>query len=429
MKKVLIIGSGGREHALVKAMKSSPQVSEVFAAPGNGGIAQEATCVSIGVSDFPGLIDYAKEKQIDLTIVGPEQPLTEGIVDAFQQAGLKIFGPNRAAAILEASKSFTKDFLKKYGIPTADYAVFSNKEEAEAFLYKNEGKNWVIKVDGLAAGKGVFVTQNIQEALDALKVIFEDKSFGDQPVVIEEFLDGEELSFIVLCDGETALPLASSQDHKRLLDHDLGPNTGGMGAYSPAPLLNAELEEKIMKKIIYPTLKGMAAEERRFSGVLYAGLMIINNEPYVLEYNVRFGDPEAQVILPRLKSDWLDLFEAAIAERLDQIVPVWKDEAAVCVVLAAGGYPQTPRKGDVIEGLEAETENDLANSYVYHAGTQEEGGEIVTAGGRVLGVTALGKDLASAVKNCYQRVKTIHFSGMQYRQDIAAKGLKRLSVT
>lgn len=417
--KALVIGSGGREHALVKALAASPQIEQVLAAPGNPGMI-EAQCHPVKGSDIPALIRLAQTEGVDLTVVGPEAPLVEGVVDAFEAAGLKIFGASQKAAALEGSKAFTKDFLKKYRIPTAQYRVCHDLESAKKFVEANRDKEWVVKVDGLAAGKGVFVTRTPEATLKALETVFVEKAFGDQAVVIEEFLDGEEVSFIALCDGERALPLASSQDHKRLLDGDQGPNTGGMGAYSPAPILTPELHEKVMTQIIGPTLKGMAQEGRPFSGVLYAGLMICRGEPLVLEYNVRFGDPEAQVILPRLESDWVDLFCAATEGRLDQVKCRWKEQSAVVVVLAAQGYPSSPKKGDLITGLE-----DVGNEVVvYHAGTQKKGDQFVTAGGRVLGVTALGDSLQSAVKKAYQAVEKIHFDGMQYRKDIAAKGMK-----
>ena len=419
--KVLVIGSGGREHALVKALKKSAKVNEVFAAPGNAGMAGEAICLPVKVGDLAGLVASAKEHDIDLTVVGPEQPLTEGIVDRFQEEGLTIFGPDERAAILEASKAFTKEFMKKYQIPTAEYVVFDKLNEARSFVKANSDRRWVVKVDGLAAGKGVFVPETTEATFEALEQVFVEKRFGEQSVVIEEFLAGEELSFMVLCDGETGLSLASSQDHKRLLDGDAGPNTGGMGAYSPAPLMDETLKQKVMERIIVPTLQGMKEEKRPFRGVLYAGLMIVNGEPLVLEYNVRFGDPEAQVILPRLESDWVDLFIAALEGRLAEAKPQWSPQSAVCVVLAAEGYPASPKKGDVIEGLAAAEEIGI----VYHAGTAEQDGKVMTAGGRVLGVTALGKDLPEAVTNCYRAVEKINFSGMQYRKDIAQKGLSK----
>ncbi|MDX1386970.1 MAG: phosphoribosylamine--glycine ligase [bacterium] len=417
--KALVIGSGGREHALVKALAASPKIDQVLAAPGNPGMV-EAQCHPVKVSDISGLIQLAQAEGVDLTVVGPEAPLVEGVVDAFEAAGLNIFGASQKAAALEGSKAFTKEFLKKYQIPTARYQVCHDLESAKKFVEDNRDREWVVKVDGLAAGKGVFVTRTPEATLQALETVFVEKAFGDQAVVIEEFLDGEEVSFIALCDGERALPLASSQDHKRLLDGDEGPNTGGMGAYSPAPILTPELHERVMTRIIGPTLKGMAAEGRAFKGVLYAGLMICDGEPLVLEYNVRFGDPEAQVILPRLDSDWVDLFLAATQGRLDQVKCQWKDQSAVVIVLAAKGYPSSPQKGDVISGLDAVGEGVM----VYHAGTAKKGGDFVTHGGRVLGVTALGNDLQSAVNRAYEAVAKIHFDGMQFRKDIAAKGLK-----
>jgi phosphoribosylamine--glycine ligase len=420
--KALVVGSGGREHALVQALARSPKIKKIFAAPGNPGMIQ-AECLPIQANDISSLVKLAKDHQIDLTVVGPEVPLVAGIVDQFEAAGLKIFGPNKRAAILEASKAFTKDFLEKYKIPTAKYRVFTDGAAAKKFVEENSKTPWVVKVDGLAAGKGVFVSKAPQETLKALDEVFQKKTFGDQAVVLEEFLDGEEVSFMVLSDGERAYPLASAQDHKRLLNDDEGPNTGGMGAYSPAPIVTPELHKKIMTRVIVPTLKGMAAEGRSFKGILYAGLMIVSGEPYVLEYNVRFGDPEAQVILPRLRSDWVDLIEASIAGNLDRVSPVWKEESAVVVVIAAEGYPNTPRKGDAIEGLEEAAKD----SYVYHAGTRLQDGHFLTAGGRVLGITSLGKSLKEAVAKTYEAVKKIHFKGMHYRKDIAKRGMLRSS--
>lgn len=420
--KALVVGSGGREHALVQALARSPKIKKVLAAPGNPGMTQ-ADCFPVRADDIPALVKLAQDQHVDLTVVGPEVPLVEGIVDQFEAAGLKIFGPNKRAAILEASKAFTKDFLAKYKIPTAKYRVFKDGAAAKKFVEENARTSWVVKVDGLAAGKGVFVSKKPQETLQALDEVFQKKSFGDQSVVLEEFLDGEEVSFMVLSDGERSFPLASAQDHKRLLNDDQGPNTGGMGAYSPAPIVTPELHEKIMTRVIGPTLKGMAAEGRPFKGILYAGLMIVAGEPYVLEYNVRFGDPEAQVILPRLRSDWIDLLEASIEGHLDRVNAVWKEESAVVVVIAAEGYPNSPRKGDLIEGLEQAAKD----SYVYHAGTTLKNGSFLTAGGRVLGITALGRNLKAAVEKAYQAVEKIHFKGMHYRKDIAKRGMLRSS--
>ncbi len=421
--KVLVIGSGGREHALVQALADSPQVDSVLAAPGNPGMV-EAQCLGVKADDISGLLQLVETEGVDFTVVGPEAPLVAGIVDTFTAAGHKIFGASRRAAALEGSKAYTKDFLKKYRIPTADYATFTSLTEALKYLQENADREWVVKIDGLAAGKGVFVTRNFQDTQDTLEKLFSEKPFGDQAVVLEEFLDGEELSFMVLCDGERALPLASSQDHKRLGDGDAGPNTGGMGAYSPAPLVTPDLHEKIMNRIVGPTLKGMAEEGSPFKGILYAGVMVVAGEPLVLEFNVRFGDPEAQVILPRLASDWMELFLAAEAGRLDQVQPRWKNDSAVVIVLAAAGYPEAPRKGDVISGLDNVAET--AGVKIFHAGTARTNEQFVTAGGRVLGVTALGPDLKQAVQAAYGAVDKIQFSGMQFRSDIAQRGLNRL---
>lgn len=419
--KVLVIGAGGREHALVKALAQSPQVNEILAAPGNPGMV-EAICHPVKADDVSGLLKLAQSEGVDFTVVGPEAPLVSGVVDAFEQAGQKILGANQAAAALEGSKAFTKDFLKKYAIPTADYGTFQELEPALDFLEDHRHKEWVVKIDGLAAGKGVFVTRDYEATKSTLVKLFEEQPFGKQAVVLEEYLDGDEVSFMVLSDGERALALASSQDHKRLQDGDQGPNTGGMGAYSPAPLVSPELHEKIMTRIIGPTLKGMRQEDRPFKGILYAGLMIVNGEPQVLEYNVRFGDPEAQVILPRLESDWMELFLAAEAGRLDQVKPKWKDDSAVVIVLAAAGYPSAPKKGEIITGIDEAAA--LGGVQIFHAGTAKAGKDFTTSGGRVLGVTALGPGLAQAVKRAYEAVEKIHFNGMQFRKDIAQRGLR-----
>ncbi|MCE9625625.1 MAG: phosphoribosylamine--glycine ligase [Deltaproteobacteria bacterium] len=419
--KVLVIGSGGREHALVKAIKRSPRVREVLVAPGNPGIAAEARCAEVPVEDIPALVRLAQEEKIDLTVVGPEVPLTLGVVDAFQKAGLKIFGPNREAAILEASKVFTKNFLKKYRIPTAAYEVFTDPEAAKKFLRERSDSRWVLKSDGLAAGKGVLVPLTLEESLEGVDRILVKKEFGSQQLVIEEFLEGEELSFMVLCDGVEGIALASSQDHKRLNDGDLGPNTGGMGAYSPAPVMTEALAQEVMRTIIAPSLAGMREEGRPFVGVLYAGLMIQAGKPYVLEFNVRFGDPEAEVLLPRLESDWVDLFEAAIEGRVTKVPAKWRPGSAVCIVISAEGYPVAPRKGDEIQGLEAAGELAM----VYHSGTSRKDGKWLTNGGRVLCVSALGDSLELALKQAYAAVEKLCFRGMHFRKDIAARGLAK----
>ncbi|HKX13531.1 MAG TPA: phosphoribosylamine--glycine ligase [bacterium] len=419
--KILVIGSGGREHALVQAAKKSPKVTEVLAAPGNPGIAQDARCIQISADDVEGLVELARREKVELTLVGPEVPLTKGVVDAFQAAGLQAFGPKKDAAVLEASKVFTKNFLRKYKIPTARYEVFTEAEAAKKFLRDNASTRWVLKADGLAAGKGVLIPLSLEEALEGVERILVKKEFGDYQLLIEEFLDGEELSYMVLCDGVQGLALASSQDHKRLNDGDQGPNTGGMGAYSPAPVMDEALSQEILRTIIAPTLAGMREEGRPFTGVLYAGLMICGGRPYVLEYNVRFGDPEAEVLLPRLESDWIELFEAALQGRLAEAKPRWKPGSAVCIVLAASGYPANPRKGDEIQGLDRVG----GEASVFHAGTARQGDRWTTNGGRVLAVTALGENLAGAVKQAYAAVAKIAFPGMHFRKDIAARGLKR----
>ena len=420
--KILIIGSGGREHAFAAKIKASPLLSKLYVAPGNPGMASAAELVPIGVHEVEKLRDWALQQKIDLTVVGPEAPLVEGIVDAFQKAGLKIFGPTKRAAILEASKVYTKQFLKKYHIPTAEYETFTDVDLAFEFIRSKPVKPWVIKADGLAAGKGVIITQNYEEAFTAIRRIMIDREFGEsgQEIIIEEFLVGEEVSFMAVCDGVIALPLATSQDHKRLSDNDQGPNTGGMGAYSPAPIVTSALHEEVMQKIIQPTLKGMEQEGRTFQGFLYAGLMIVKGKPYVLEFNVRMGDPETEVIFPRMESDLLALMLATLEGKLQQFDLHWKPESCVGVVLAAEGYPQSPKKGDVISGLDSKF---LPVIKVFHAGTSFNNGQWQTAGGRVLVVTSLGKTFQEAINRTYQAISSIQFRGMQYRKDIAKRAL------
>jgi phosphoribosylamine--glycine ligase len=422
---VLIIGGGGREHALAWKAAQSAKVSQVFLTPGNAGTALEdkLTNVDVGAEDVPALVAFAEQNQIDLTIVGPEVPLVLGVVDAFEAKGLKIFGPSKAAAQLEGSKAFTKDFLERHNIPTADYQNFTEIEPALAYV-KEKGAPIVVKADGLAAGKGVIVAMTLTEAEDAIRDMLAGNAFGEagSRVVIEEFLDGEEASFIVMVDGKNVLPFATSQDHKRAGNGDTGPNTGGMGAYSPAPVVTDEIHERVMREVIYPTVEGMAAEGNTYVGFLYAGLMIMaDGTPKVIEYNCRFGDPETQPIMLRLQSDIVELVEAALDGKLDQIQAKFDTRASVGVVLAAGGYPASYGKGDVINGLELGN----ANSKIFHAGTKNIDGNVTTNGGRVLCATALGNTVTEAQQNAYKLAKTISWNGMFYREDIAYRAISR----
>ncbi|WP_426270272.1 phosphoribosylamine--glycine ligase [Dyella kyungheensis] len=425
--KVLVIGSGGREHALAWKLKQSARVSEVIVAPGNAGTAREKGVrnADIAVTDLDGLFKLAKDEKIGLTVVGPEVPLVAGVVDKFRAAGLRCFGPRAVAAQLEGSKAFAKDFLLRHNIPTARYAVFTELNPALAYV-RQHGAPIVIKADGLAAGKGVVVALTLADAEQALHDMLGAHQFGDASarVVIEEFLDGEEASYIVMSDGQHALPMASSQDHKRRDEGDLGPNTGGMGAYSPAPVVTAEVEKRILKEVIEPTLRGMAMEGAPFIGFLYAGLMIDKSgAPKVIEYNVRFGDPETQPIMLRLKSDLVDLIEAALDGELHHTHVQWDPRPSLGVVMAAGGYPGKVRSGDVITGLDSDFGPDAK---VFHAGTQLDAkGNVVTAGGRVLTVCALGKDIAAARANAYAAVAKIHYEGAFCRRDIAHRALHR----
>ncbi len=421
--KILVTGSGGREHALVWKIAQSPKVSKIYCAPGNGGIEALAECVPIGADEIDPLLEFALEKEIDLTVTGPEAPLTLGIVDRFEEAGIPIFGPRKEAAILEGSKKFTKDFLKRHHIPTANYECFQTPQDAIDYIHQ-QGAPIVVKADGLAAGKGVFVAGSEEEAVAAVRAVMEDKAFGDagETLVVEECLAGEEASFMVFSDGKTVVPMVSSQDHKQVFDGDTGPNTGGMGAYSPAPVIQGRTEE-IMEKIMIPTIRGMADEGRPFQGVLYAGLMMTDAGPQVLEFNVRFGDPEAQPILFRLKTDLIEIMEATRKHRLQECRIEWGQDAAVCIVLASGGYPGSYVKGKVITGLsDLPASSDL---FVFHAGTKRVGERILTSGGRVLGVTASGQDLATALGRAYNTVHRIDFSGKYFRTDIGRKGLDR----
>ncbi|MGO4502085.1 MULTISPECIES: phosphoribosylamine--glycine ligase [unclassified Dyella] len=426
--KVLVIGSGGREHALAWKLKQSPRVSEVIVAPGNAGTAREKGVrnADVAVTDLDGLFKLAKDEKIGLTVVGPEVPLVAGVVDKFRAAGLRCFGPRAVAAQLEGSKAFAKDFLLRHNIPTARYAVFTELNPALAYV-RQHGAPIVIKADGLAAGKGVVVALTLADAEQALHDMLGAHQFGDASarVVIEEFLDGEEASYIVVSDGQHALPMASSQDHKRRDEGDLGPNTGGMGAYSPAPVVTPDVEKRILKEVIEPTLRGMAMEGAPFIGFLYAGLMIDKSgTPKVIEFNVRFGDPETQPIMLRLKSDLVDLIEAALDGELHHTHVQWDARPSLGVVMAAGGYPGKVRSGDVITGLDSDFGPSVK---VFHAGTQLDAqGKVVTAGGRVLTVCALGKDIAAAREHAYAAVAKIHYEGGFCRRDIAHRALHRL---
>ncbi|HEY9017148.1 phosphoribosylamine--glycine ligase [Thiomicrospira sp.] len=425
--KVLIIGNGGREHALAWKTAQSSNVEQVFVAPGNAGTAIEPglTNVDIGVTDLPGLVAFAKDNAIDLTIVGPEAPLVIGVVDAFEAAGLKCFGPSKGAAQLEGSKAFSKDFLAKHKIPTAEYQVFTEVDSALAYIAE-KGTPIVIKADGLAAGKGVILAQTNAEAEEAIRDMLAGNKFGDagSRVVVEEFLYGEEASFIVMADGEHVLPMATSQDHKARDDGDKGPNTGGMGAYTPAPVVTPEIHQRIMNEVIYPTIKGMAADGLPYTGFLYAGVMVAaDGTPKVLEFNCRFGDPETQPIMMRLQSDLAELCLAALDKRLDKIEAKWDARSALGVVLAAGGYPEDYNKGDVISGLDQVNADDLK---VFHAGTTlNEQNQVVTNGGRVLCVTALGDNVTAAQKRAYEGVKQVSWNGCFSRSDIGYRAVAR----
>jgi len=412
--KVLLIGGGGREHALAWKLAQSPRVTKLFCAPGNAGMANVAECVPIAAVDLEGLLQFAKKEKISLTVVGPEAVLALGIVDRFKKEGLAIFGPTREAAKLESSKAYTKEFCRRYNIPQAAFAVFANPQEAKHYV-KKMGRGFVVKADGLAQGKGVVVCRHETETLQAI-----DTLSGGGKIVLEEFLEGEEASFIAITDGNHILPLASSQDHKRLRDGDEGPNTGGMGAYSPAPVVDAKVFDKVMTHMMLPAVHGMVVEGHPFVGVLYAGLMIHKGEPKLLEFNVRFGDPECQPLMMRLQSDLVGVIQAALKGTLHQVDLVWDRRPAVCVVMASGGYPEKYEKGKVIEGLPKTPDADCV---VFHAGTRCEGKKIVTDGGRVLGITAMGETVEAARNLAYQRVETIRWEGAYYRKDIGWRAL------
>jgi phosphoribosylamine---glycine ligase len=421
--KLLVIGSGGREHALAWKLAQSRRVQKVYVAPGNGGTATEEGLENVALTKVDDLVAFAKKNDVYLTVVGPEAPLSAGVVDAFQAAGLKIFGPTKAAARLEASKDFAKSFMVRHNLPTALHRTFTDAAEAKAFVAKR-GAPIVVKADGLAAGKGVVVATSVQEATDAIDAMLTQNKFGEAGarVVVEEFLEGEEASFIVMCDGAHVLALATSQDHKRLKDGDHGPNTGGMGAYSPAPVVTPKIHSRVMREIIQPAVQGMAKDGVPYTGFLYAGLMIDTaGNPKTLEFNCRMGDPETQPIILRLKSDLLDLVEHAVNGKLDRVEAEWDRRAALGVVLAAHGYPDEPRKGDRIEGLPKPAED----CRVFHAGTTLQDKRVVTNGGRVLCVTALGDSVRMARTRAYEAIDGIRFDGMQFRKDIGHRALKR----
>ena len=420
--RVLVIGGGGREHALVWKLRQSPRIAALYCAPGNAGIAEDAECVPIAADDVKGLLRFAAERRIDLTVVGPELPLTLGLVDRFTAAGLSAFGPTAAAARLEGSKAFTKELLRHERVPTAFFGVFGDPDDAARYV-KEVGAPVVVKADGLASGKGVFICPTVAEALEAVDELMRARLFGDagSRVVVEEFLEGEEVSFMALTDGTTVLPLAPSQDHKRALDGDRGPNTGGMGACSPAPIVTPALQDRIMREIMEPVVRGLARHGVRYTGVLYAGLMVRDGQAKVLEFNVRFGDPEAQALLVRLRSDLVDLIERACAGRLAGTTIDWDPRAAVCVVLAAEGYPGAVERGRPIDGVEALRA--WQGGKVFHAGTKRPDGALVTDGGRVLGVTALGDTIEQAMSEAYAAVARISWPGMHYRRDIGQRAL------
>lgn len=418
--KVLVVGGGGREHTIVWKLAQSPKVSELYCAPGNGGISKLATCVGIKATDIDGIVDYSRANKMDLVVVAPDDPLAAGMVDKLNEAGIRAFGPVKAAAIIEGSKAFSKDLMKKYGIPTAGYSVFEDAASALKYLDTCNAPI-VVKADGLALGKGVIIAGTIEEAKDAVNSMMNDKVFGNagSRVVIEEFIEGPEVSILAFTDGSTIVPMVSSQDHKRAYDHDKGPNTGGMGTFSPSPLYDEKLADFCMKDIFIPTIEAMNSEGRKFKGVLYFGLMLTKDGPKVLEYNARFGDPETQVVLPRLKTDLLDIFEAIIDERLADVNIEWNKNAAVCVVAASGGYPGKYQTGLKISGLEEAEAN--GSTIVFHAGTSFNEGRFYTAGGRVLGVTAVEETMDKAIDKAYAGIEKISFDGMHFRKDIGRK--------
>ena len=416
--KILVVGSGGREHAIIRKLKESPRVDKIYAAPGNGGISKDAECVNIGAMNKQGIVNFAKENEIDIVFVAPDDPLADGMVDELLGNGIRAFGPKANAAIIESSKVFSKNLMKKYHIPTAEYEVFDSSEKAINYIEEKGKYPVVIKADGLALGKGVIIAKDHDEAKAAVKEIMEDKKFGDSGnnVVVEEFLTGPEVSVLAFTDGIALKPMVSSKDHKRAYDNDEGLNTGGMGTVSPNPYYTDEIAEICRKKIFEPTVAAMNSENRTFKGCLYFGLMITPDGPKVIEYNARFGDPEAQVVLPRLKTDLVDIIEAVIEDRLSQINIEWTEDASACVVMASGGYPLAYKKGIEISGLDENGQ--VSGAVVYHAGTKFENDKFLTNGGRVLGVTAKGKNLDEALEKAYQAVNKISFEGAHYRTDI-----------
>jgi len=423
--KILMIGGGGREHALVWKIAQSPLVDKIYCIPGNPGIAELAECVKMDAEkDFNAIEQFALSQKVDVVVIGPEDPLANGLTDRLENAGLKVFGPSKLATQIESSKAFSKEFMMRHNIPTAKGESFDNSDDAIAYI-KKVGAPIVVKADGLAKGKGVFPCRELKKAVDAVKAIMIDKEFGDagDKIIIEEFMEGEEASFIAFTDGKTVLPTASSQDHKPIFDGDKGPNTGGMGAYSPAPVVTDEVYELIMETIMKPTVKGMAEEGYIYRGALYAGLMIKDGKPKVVEFNARFGDPETQAVIPRMKSDIMPAILACIDGTLDKVSLEWTDEPAVCVAMVSGGYPASYEKGKVINGLDQA--RNLDKIIVFHAGTAEKDGKVVTSGGRVLGITALGNTIKDAIDLAYKAINEISFDGAYYRKDIGYRALNK----
>lgn len=420
---ILVVGGGGREHAIIMKLSESPKVDKLYCTPGNGGIAKYAECFDIKATDIDGVVQLAEKVSADMVVVAPDDPLVMGMVDALNKKGFRAFGPDKAAAIIEGSKVFSKSLMKKYNIPTAKYEVFSEADKAIDYIKSENKYPTVVKADGLALGKGVIIAQNFEEAKDAVKSIMEDKIFGNSGsnIVIEEFLTGPEVSVLCFTDGKTVAPMISSMDHKRALDNDEGLNTGGMGTVAPNPHYTSDVADECMKKIFMPTIEAMVKENRKFKGCLYFGLMITPDGPKVIEYNCRFGDPETQVVLPLLESDLVDIFEAVIDEKLDSIEIKWKDQSAACVILASGGYPKKYETGKEISGLD--DKGQIKNAMVFHAGTKLENNKFFTSGGRVLGITTIADDLKTALDNAYDSLNSVSFEKMHYRKDIGQKAL------
>ena len=421
--KILVVGSGGREHAVIRALKKNPEADEIICAPGNGGISALAECVNVKATDVEGMVNLARERQVDFCVVTPDDPLALGMVDAMEEAGIPSFGPRKNAAVIEASKAFSKNLMKKYGIPTAAYEIFDDPEKALDYIKEQNSWPAVIKADGLALGKGVLIVQDASEAKDALQELMVDKAFGESgnQVVVEEFMTGPEVSVLAFTDGKTVCPMVSSMDHKRANDNDEGLNTGGMGTIAPSPYYTKEIAEICRRTIFEPTVNAMNSEGRIFKGCLYFGLMLTPDGPRVVEYNCRFGDPETQVVLPLLKSDLLTIMKACRDGNLDEVSIEWSEGACACVIEASGGYPEAYEKGKLIEGLNEDGQSDDPDIYVYHAGTKIEDGKFYTNGGRVLGITAEGEDLSSALAKAYKGVSEITFEKMHYRTDIGKK--------